>query len=878
MIQALLLALLAALGGPLAPQDGPPQDGPGGAPPRAEAPLVAVHHRSDLALRDRLLARAEVWLDAGDFLVGRFPRPLVDALRGRGLAVETLPELGAGEELYLLVTADPKPDPEFDARLRALGARALLVAGRQALIAAPKGAHARLHGLAPAAMHCGVLPVPARPIAPPRPFTAGPSGGALALAGPDARVQAIVDAVDVTRVEATVQSLSAIFSRRANTSGAITARDQIVAELQSLGFSPTLQPIGSGFSENVIAEVPGTADPGRIVVIGAHYDSINGAGAGLAAPGADDNASGTAGVLEAARVFSTAGPFKYTLRFITFSGEEFGLVGSGVAASQSAAAGEDVIAMLNMDMNAYRAPGDVRDVDFATNNTSASLTNFCDQVGALYVPGWASTSGVLTAGSSDHASYNAQGFPAAFFFEDLSQFYPGIHTSSDAYPTSTNDFQLSEMILKGVVASAAVLAEPLDLAITHTPLQDTQSLGPYPVVAQVTSLVGSNVVGVDLTWRVQGGVWQTVPMVLSGSDWSASIPGQGSPVTIEYYLTAYDDQSGSETLPAGADLGAAPFAFFVGVRTVHYATGFEGAGDGGWTHGLVATQDDWQRGAPQGKAGDPSSAYEGTAVWGNDLGPSGWNGEYQPNVENWLRSPVIDLSAAPNVHLQFRRWLTVEDALYDQAQVRVNGQVVWQNEAGTPGDDQHHTLDSEWKAQSLDISALAAGHPSVQIEFRLISDGGLQFGGWNLDDLALVSLEPVSCPPPIAFCTTSPNSAGPGARMGWSGEPSIAANSFWLTVTAAAPGQNGIFYYGPNQVQTPFGNGVRCVGGGVVRLPVIQTDAFGDAQLHLDFTTLPPGGAITPNSTWNFQFWYRDPPGGGATFNLSDGLSVTFCP
>lgn len=63
--------------------------------------------------------------------------------------------------------------------------------------------------------------------------------------------------------------------------------------------------------------------------------------------------------------------------------------------------------------------------------------------------------------------------------------------------------------------------------------------------------------------------------------------------------------------------------------------------------------------------------------------------------------------------------------------------------------------------------------------------------------------------------------------------------------------------------------------------PVLVTDAQGAATVPLDFTTPPVSSgpfAVTPFSTWNLQFWYRDPLGGPAGFNFSDGLEVTFCP
>jgi hypothetical protein len=134
---------------------------------------------------------------------------------------------------------------------------------------------------------------------------------------------------------------------------------------------------------------------------------------------------------------------------------------------------------------------------------------------------------------------------------------------------------------------------------------------------------------------------------------------------------------------------------------------------------------------------------------------------------------------------------------------------------------------------------------------------------------------------PRVYCSTSPNSNGSGALIGSVGTPSLGANSFSLTVTAASSNKPGIFYYGPNQLQVPFGDGFRCVGAGglgVFRLPVVFTDLFGDVSHSLDFSV---GGTLSDNiqagELWNFQFWYRDPAAGGATFNLSDALEVTFC-
>jgi hypothetical protein len=106
---------------------------------------------------------------------------------------------------------------------------------------------------------------------------------------------------------------------------------------------------------------------------------------------------------------------------------------------------------------------------------------------------------------------------------------------------------------------------------------------------------------------------------------------------------------------------------------------------------------------------------------------------------------------------------------------------------------------------------------------------------------------------------------------------------FALAATQAPPSEMGLFFYGLAAQDKPFGNGRLCVdaGGGLYRLPVAPIGPQGAARMRLDFDDPPANGGpgqITMGSTWYFQFWYRDAAGGGAGFNLSDGLKVTFCP
>ncbi|MED6334021.1 MAG: matrixin family metalloprotease [Planctomycetota bacterium] len=140
-----------------------------------------------------------------------------------------------------------------------------------------------------------------------------------------------------------------------------------------------------------------------------------------------------------------------------------------------------------------------------------------------------------------------------------------------------------------------------------------------------------------------------------------------------------------------------------------------------------------------------------------------------------------------------------------------------------------------------------------------------------------------TCFDPTSYCTTTPNSVGPGAIMSSRNMPSSTEQLFTLEVDGGPPNQFGIFYYGTDQIATPYGEGVRCVGGGnlgVFRLPVLNFDPFGMVGLMVDWNVIPVGGGPGEwftGDTWYVQFWYRDPTGGPSGFNFSDALSLTVC-
>jgi hypothetical protein len=166
----------------------------------------------------------------------------------------------------------------------------------------------------------------------------------------------------------------------------------------------------------------------------------------------------------------------------------------------------------------------------------------------------------------------------------------------------------------------------------------------------------------------------------------------------------------------------------------------------------------------------------------------------------------------------------------------------------------------------------------VAIEIRLQADALEQFGGWNIDEFSVFDVEAgTTCAPPTNYCLTSPNTISAGAVMGYIGSTNVSENDFWVTAIGCPLNGVGLFYYGPDQTLSRFGNGYRCVSGTRFRFPIIHANGYGVAAQLIDLSDAP-GGPIHGGETWNFQFWYRNLAAGAAGFNLSDGLHVVFCP
>jgi len=186
-------------------------------------------------------------------------------------------------------------------------------------------------------------------------------------------------------------------------------------------------------AENVIGERRGCKVPEEIVIIGGHFDSFS-ADSVNRAPGAEDNASGTACAMAAARALRNTS-FKRTVRYIAFGAEETGCLGSAAYAKYCAQKGEKIVAVLNADMVSYDEEMGERD-DFSVAHKADDyrwLYDYLNGVGRLYGNKIFYDSHNWTA---DHKSFWDAGYPAIGVTEgEVGEGgvldYPWYHTAED---------------------------------------------------------------------------------------------------------------------------------------------------------------------------------------------------------------------------------------------------------------------------------------------------------------------------------------------------------------------------------------------------------------------------------------------------------------
>ena len=260
-----------------------------------------------------------------------------------------------------------------------------------------------------------------------------------------------------------------------NIAGLRKAEDYITARLKAAGCKVEFQEYPSSGTKvkNIICVKPGLAAPGEIIVIGAHYDTFNN-------PGADDNASGVAGMLELAE-YAAARKYRRTLKFIAFANEEPPFfkkdgMGSAVYAKAAAEMKEDIKAALVLEMIGYftekrlsqRYPPLIGPFFPDRGNFIAQISNFSsrkiagriDKVfkGSSKLPlrTVSLPSFVPGVDYSDHRSFWGAGYPAVMFTDTSFYRTPHYHKYTDL--PGTLNYEYMAAFLDGMKAAMDDLA------------------------------------------------------------------------------------------------------------------------------------------------------------------------------------------------------------------------------------------------------------------------------------------------------------------------------------------------------------------------------------------------------------------------------------
>ena len=248
--------------------------------------------------------------------------------------------------------------------------------------------------------------------------------------------------------------------------GLSEAASYLRGQYQMLGLQVAYEPfIYSGMvMTNVVAELSGSGpERDHILILCAHYDSISELSSPQnphgPAPGADDNASGCAAVLEAARILSRY-RFSKTLRFVHFAGEEQYLRGSADYARQIHERGECIDGVVNLDMIAYEStpPAD-HIVEIHAGDMPASQALADEMIVSIAAYGLQLQPQRITSGAtwrSDHGSFWGQGYAAILGIEDFDDFNPRYHNTGDVL--SNMQPELMAEFTKASVATMAHLA------------------------------------------------------------------------------------------------------------------------------------------------------------------------------------------------------------------------------------------------------------------------------------------------------------------------------------------------------------------------------------------------------------------------------------
>lgn len=424
------------------------------------------------------------------------------------------------------------------------------------------------------------------------------------------------------------------------------ARDSIVSILNGLGLNVTLEPFSwsSNTYANIVAVKTGSYRPHQQIVLAAHYDSYNN-------PGADDDASGVALMLEAARVLSQYDS-ACTLRFIAFDLNEQSL--AGATAYRDAHPAEHLLALINADQIAYNTGP----------NTANLFGDYCStplrNALAVALSAYGGLTGVIGAAGpgSDHQLFAARMIPSLHLAEAEIATNPYNHYQADhVYQAGNINFDYAVKMTRGVVGFLADRAG-CGGVVFDFPHGRPLGIAPGGGTTLRVQITPAGLTPLELSARLHwnsGDGWNSALMtMISPGLYQGGFPPASCGRGVTYYVSCDTTAGVTATSPAGAP--ASSWQTIVGT-TPTVLLEDNGEADQGWTVSGNATAGHWQRGTPAygGLRGEPRSDFDGSGqchLTGNSPTNTDVDGGY-----THLTSRTLDLEGR-EAELRFALWYT----------------------------------------------------------------------------------------------------------------------------------------------------------------------------------------------------------------------------
>lgn len=279
----------------------------------------------------------------------------------------------------------------------------------------------------------------------------------------DSTIVSIVQSVSYDSIYNTIYRLQNFRTRYSTTESCYAATQYVANRFTDYGLdSVYLYQWRQNYAPDVIGIKRGDVFPNQSYIICAHVDATSNQQPNIA-PGADDNASGSTAVLEAARVLKNYN-FDYTIKYITFTGEEQGLWGSDSFAHQAYLGSDTILGVLNFDMIAYGLSSPILRVYGKSSNPNCEwlVDNFIATADTYTV--LASDKHMVTSAAwSDHSSFWRYGYVALCGIENDNN--PYYHLPSDTLGAGANNITFATEGIKAAIATLAKLAHVNSLSV-----------------------------------------------------------------------------------------------------------------------------------------------------------------------------------------------------------------------------------------------------------------------------------------------------------------------------------------------------------------------------------------------------------------------------